>query len=345
MNIPILNLFYLLCYAWDILPSDSLIESGIEEIEAWPDLLSFILIRGVERLLRRGLEREYNQIIESSYSIRGKIRITDSITEIGLHTGKLNCEFDELQEDTLINIILRSTLRSLFLSQQVRKDLQEQLAALYARMNPVSVINLQKSDFHRIRYHRNNPLYKFLISICELVYNAKSVKENDSSLQFENFIKDERKMRRLFESFIRNFLRKEITTFSEISAKTLNWGGIPRNSESSKVLPRMLTDIFLQSEAGIIIIECKFTPNLLALHLGNEKLRSSHLYQIYSYLEHSLAIYQPQKLKGILLYPTVDREHLYDYQFPKFNLSIMTINLNKPWKEIHNSLLELVTLG
>jgi 5-methylcytosine-specific restriction enzyme subunit McrC len=344
LNIPIQNLFYLLCYAWDILPPDSLTESGIEDIDAWQDLLSFILIRGIERLLRRGLEREYINRSEATYSIRGKIRVMDSIPELIVRSGRLYCDFDELEQSTLINSILRSTLRTLHISEHVRHDLKDQLKEMDLRMNPIPVLRIRKSDFRRIRFHRNNLLYKFLLTICELVYDASCVNENGFSIQFQNYIRDEIKMRKLFEAFIRNFLRRELVNVFDVSSKAMQWDATSFDSEGSNVLPRMLTDVFLQNEKGIIIVECKYTPEVLKEHLAVERLRSPHLYQIYSYLQHANSLYRPRQLKGILLYPMVDRELSFNYKFPKFDLCVATVNLQSPWQEIHNHLLNLVNI-
>ena len=55
--IPIQNIYYLLCYAWDLLEEADELAVGIEDLPRVEDLLARLLINGTRRLLRRGLIR------------------------------------------------------------------------------------------------------------------------------------------------------------------------------------------------------------------------------------------------------------------------------------------------
>ena len=73
MKIPIKNLFYLLCYAWDVLEPGEMTEVGTVETPDLENLMAFVLTGRLERLLRRGLERDYQEEREDSTCIRGRI--------------------------------------------------------------------------------------------------------------------------------------------------------------------------------------------------------------------------------------------------------------------------------
>jgi 5-methylcytosine-specific restriction enzyme subunit McrC len=66
VTIPIKNLFYLLCYAWDVLEEGEAAEVGTVEAPDLENLMAFVLIGRLERLLRRGLERDYQEHREDS---------------------------------------------------------------------------------------------------------------------------------------------------------------------------------------------------------------------------------------------------------------------------------------
>ena len=58
MEIPIANIFYLLCYAWDVLEEkDTLADVNALQSTDLLDLFARVLVNGTRRLLRRGLDR------------------------------------------------------------------------------------------------------------------------------------------------------------------------------------------------------------------------------------------------------------------------------------------------
>ena len=59
-DIPIHNLYYLLCYAWGFAEQrDTKVVGDADELKAVQDLLGKVLTTGVNRLLRRGIDRGY----------------------------------------------------------------------------------------------------------------------------------------------------------------------------------------------------------------------------------------------------------------------------------------------
>jgi Mechanosensitive ion channel/McrBC 5-methylcytosine restriction system component len=73
VKIPIKNLFYLLCYAWDVLEPSEITEVGTAETPDLENLMASVLTGRLEHLLRRGLERDYQEMREDSSCIRGRI--------------------------------------------------------------------------------------------------------------------------------------------------------------------------------------------------------------------------------------------------------------------------------
>src|SRR5215471_11063251 len=97
--IPIANLYYLLCYAWNRLE-----EKDFVDIEALPrqdlqNLLAAVLINGVRRLLRQGVDRTYIDRTEDSQNPRGKIDVTDSLKRGLLMRNAVVCVIGELSRD------------------------------------------------------------------------------------------------------------------------------------------------------------------------------------------------------------------------------------------------------
>ncbi len=56
MKVPIKNVYYLLCYAWDHVREGHSVDVGSEEFDGPVDLFAKVLNEGVARLLSRGLD-------------------------------------------------------------------------------------------------------------------------------------------------------------------------------------------------------------------------------------------------------------------------------------------------
>src|ERR1700733_6314012 len=105
--IPIRNLYYLFLYAWDRFSEGSRADVGAEASPDLPNLLARVLASGVRRQLRRGLDRGYVQRVDELALPRGKFLLQDTVRKSSLASGRVVCQFDELNADTLPNRILR----------------------------------------------------------------------------------------------------------------------------------------------------------------------------------------------------------------------------------------------
>ena len=96
MTIPVRNIYYLLLYAWGYFKSGDVRNVGKDESPDLPNLLGQVLNDGTHRLLRRGLDRGYIEIIEETRSPRGKLRIDVMTKQQTMLRGFAVCDLDEL---------------------------------------------------------------------------------------------------------------------------------------------------------------------------------------------------------------------------------------------------------
>src|SRR5262249_4596209 len=110
-------------------------------------------------------------------------------------------------------------------------------------------------------------------------------------------------------------------------------------------LPAMHTDITLRSKSRIIIIDTKFYREALVENkFGDKKVRSDHLYQLFSYLKNIKS--QPGNecsAEGILLYPAVSRSIDLAFNIGGHQLRVRTLRLDRPWQQIHAELCSLLS--
>ena len=129
-NIPILNVYYLLCYAWGrVQERDTRRLATLDGLLTVQDLLGKVLAGGVNHLFRRGIDRGYVERREDLAGIRGKLAVSETAKRALRARGRAACDFEELSVDILPNRILRTSLygllgRRVSLDRDVRGDVR-----------------------------------------------------------------------------------------------------------------------------------------------------------------------------------------------------------------------------
>jgi len=111
--IPISNVYYLLCYAWNRLEQGAIIDINQTPVTELVDLYALVLCDGVRHLARRGLEQGYQSREEELTGIRGRLDFAVSLRRSLFLQGRTHCRYDELSPDTNANRIIKSTLVAL----------------------------------------------------------------------------------------------------------------------------------------------------------------------------------------------------------------------------------------
>ena len=343
--IPILNVYFLLSYAWKHLNEGEVRPLGATEGEQLEDLFSLILARGIGRLVRRGLDRGYLAEVEETPRLRGRIDFAASIPRQTWRHGRMVCQFDELSPDVLQNQLLKATGARLLgcgLSRGPRAELRDALGWL----REVSEIRPHSRHFQSVRPNRGNGReYRFLLSVCQLALDSLLPGEGTGSGKIRNFLEEESTMSALFEDFVRNFFHHH--SEFQVAAPQIKWCGYAINDDSKAVLPVMKTDVVLSSPDHRIILDCKFYKEAIkGSQFGNPRIRPAHLYQIFAYLKNQAASDPDwEDAEGILLYPSVEKS--FDHRFVLHGQSIrfVSIDLHQPWQGIHRDLLAIVRRG
>lgn len=339
-TIPIKNLYYLFLYAWDRFPEGSSIDVGSDESPELPNLLARVLFGGVNRLLRRGIDRGYQCREEELRSPRGTMLIGNSISNGSFARRGLTCSIDELTEDVPHNRIIKATCRTLAAHKDISPDLAPGLNSLTLRFSKVANVPLNRRLFRTLQLSRNSGHYGMIMKVCELVLDALQPDEESGKSRFASILEDEERMSRIFEAFVLNFFKHEQNKY-QARAEHIDWDVLP-NSLDLHFLPIMKTDVTLRSQSKIIILDAKFYKDMYQRSQGGRpKVRSGHLYQILSYLNNFEPLSGIEK-EGVLLYPAVDEPEItYDYQIGGRRIRVMSVDLGSPWKQIRERVLQI----
>ena len=339
-RIPIQNLYYLLCYAWNHLKQGEMVDVSNVPSTELVDLFAVVLCQGVEHLARRGLEQGYLPYEEDLPGIRGRVDVLRSGRKFLLLHGRAACTFDELSANTLPNQILKSTLRVLEQVPELHGDLKGRARTLRHALAGIADISVTSHTFRRVQLHSNNRFYRFLLSVCKLIQASALVDPASGEYRFRDFVRDERAMAKVFEDFLYNFIRIEVPTW-EVRREYIAWQATSDSDPNLLLLPRMATDISLRRGPQHVIIDAKYYQRTMGEYFGAEKFHSGNLYQLMSYLSNTVRS-EGGQLSGMLIYPQVDKAVNETYRIQGFDVSVCTVNLDQSWESIHADIVGLL---
>src|SRR5690554_70093 len=110
MAIPIENIYFLLCYAWNKLDEKERVDVSIDDKTELLDLLAKVLITSSKLLLKRGIDKSYIDHEEEISGVKGKIEISQTLKRNLLFKQKTVCTYDDFSANIITNQILISTI-------------------------------------------------------------------------------------------------------------------------------------------------------------------------------------------------------------------------------------------
>ena len=349
-NIPIRNIYYMLCYAFHNLHKDQEEKLGKESFKNSKDMFAAFLSLGISYQLKHGLYREYINRHDTLPLLRGKLDIQGTIRNKQAQKLVLACEFDELSENNIFNQILKTTAYLFIRDKSVDFERKAVLKKQMLFFGNVSRIEEPRSiRWKDIHYHRNNQRYQWLLDMCQLIINGMLLKNETGELKLANFL-DDRAMHWLYEKFILNYYKWHYDKKLSSDAKEIEWAvdkDFGKEKERSQ-LPDMKTDIFLEKKKDkkILIIDAKcYSSNLQDNH-GKKTIISGHLYQILTYVKNCQwsIDYQDYKVYGMLLYAKTDEaiQPELKCKIHGSEISARTLDLNQDFADIRADLDKIV---
>ena len=340
-NIFIHNIYYMLSYAFQSLRQDSYRNISVESFEEIYDLFAMILSKGIATQLKQGLYKEYIDRKDDLKVLRGKIDIQQSMRNVSMHRQVLTCEYDELSENVLLNQIIKSTATLLLRSGKVKKEYKQSLKKELLHFSNVDLIDPKQVRWSRVCFHRNNQTYYMLIHICRLIIDGMLMTTKSGEYKLATFI-DEQHMCRLYEKFILEYYRKHYPNLN-VSAFQIPWAV---DDDFTKMLPVMQSDIHLQKENDVLIIDAKYYSHTTQSQFNKNTIHSNNLYQIFTYVKNKEYTFKDEKhrVAGMLLYARTNEKIQPDqtYQMHGNQISVKTLDLNKPFNELSKQLDDIV---
>jgi 5-methylcytosine-specific restriction enzyme subunit McrC len=338
MIIPVRNLYFIFVYAWARFPGGPIVDAGVDQCPTLLDLFAHLLIREAQTLLRRGLAHDYEPLKDELAVPRGKIALYETIRLQQQLRNRVACRFDEFTSNRACNQIVKASALALIRSAQVTAAHHDGLRAVITRLARIDDVRLDAELFKRAQPVGGLRRYRFILSLCQLLFRAQLPDEKGTSTRFADVLESQAIMGKVFEAFLRNFYAHEQTSYC-VGPEIMRWEAEPANAASAALLPVMQTDITLRSRERILVVEAKYYPEALAARFGATRLRSTHLYQLFTYLEHAGHPQNILPVDGLLIYPVAAHRVSAAYRLRGHGVRAETLDLTQPWPEIAHQLI------
>ena len=341
-GILIRNIYYMLAYAFTDLKHKHYENIAKEEFDHIYDMFAEILYKGMSMQIKQGLYRTYIDKRESLHTLRGKLNLQGTIKNRIRRQTAIDCEYDELSVDNILNQILKFTAVSLIREGSVDQKRRAALRRLMPYFSNVSEISISDIHWNMLRYGRKNQSYRMLMNICYFILDGMLMTTESGEYKMSAF--SEEHMNKLFERFVLEFYRTEHKDL-DVSAPEIKWD-IDQDAECCiEFLPKMQSDIVLKSKERTFIIDTKYYGKTLSNHFDKKTLHSANLYQIFAYVKNH-DCEQSGNVAGMLLYAKTSEEVTADMTVTlgKNKFWVRTLDLNQEFEDIKKQLNDIRTL-
>jgi 5-methylcytosine-specific restriction enzyme subunit McrC len=263
------------------------------------------------------------------------------IKEQTMRSGKIECLTDELSYDILHNQIIKAGAKLLLRVDGLSNELIHDLKIITKKLSSITDINLNKTYFRQIQLSNNKHEYSNALQLCEFIFLNCLPASSGSAIRFSNVMDDDAMMAKVFEHFLKNFFTIEQNIF-QVTAEDIRWDIDPRSEGDISLIPLMRTDLILRDGNQAIVMDAKYYSNPFLSSYGKEKIRSGHLYQLFSYIKNIEKQDCDTCVNGALIYASQYPSNISSYLINGHQILIFTINLNQPWQGIEKDLLKFI---
>lgn len=337
------NLCQMLIFAFRLWGLDKHIRPGQQDLASPLDVLALVLNDQIVTAEKRGLYRNYQEITETTFQPRGKILMSETLRFKTTGSNRVVINTDELSNDNTVNQSIRWAINFLLTSGAISAETKKSLKNSDERLGVISYIPRPSRSLSTDLLQARRPEYRIALSIVTLLASSQQI-DPDAESHMGGLISnlDEVLKSQLFESFIREFYRYHLTD-AHVTGRNMTWSFQPASLE-----PLMRTDINIERAEQILVIDTKYYQSVLSTRkdtgpIAQPKIKSTNLYQIFTYMAYTSMAKPDHSISGLLLYP--ENGTTIDHTIPSIQgpIRAKTINFMLGWPLVESELLGLVT--
>lgn len=331
------NLYYMLAYSIEELAYLDINKIKLERLDSIDDLLVELMNKSIELLKENNFLNDYTRHTASSTQPRGRLMVADSHKSGDIQMGKIIHQYSRFTIDSYFNQIIKCAARELYAKGDIQSRGKATLANILDDLVEVTDIEVNEINMVDLDYNDSPVWYKPAIVTSKLIIDNLTGKDKAGEVYLYD-LPDEERLHRIFEKFVRNFLKKEYKRAHTTSPIYELKDGV-----------REELDILLEDGETAVIIDCKWYNTTM-----NRKANRAQV-QAYgdTYIEyHTIKASRTKgemetdgKLYCTVLYAeTADNKKIYksgQLVNEKYILE-RTINLNQDFQDIKDGIVNIV---
>ena len=342
-RIPNQNIYYMLAYAWGILEANRGRPISAASFTCPIDFVAHELCSSCEALVRSHLAASFFESPVKSQRPKGRIDFNKTISDPAFARRIVSHSMPTTSINTKSNQIIKATLAQIKANREISTDVRRKASSLEKQLSAVSNIRLTRECFRDLQNSTTRSSYRLPLSLCEMLFFSISPSDLSGRLWFNEFILDEVKMRKLFEIFLKNFFAKQLKT-ADVRATKNALSSISGVTGDKSLIPNLNTDVVIDYFSGPkFIIDAKYTAQSTGNYFGKNLLRSSHLFQIFTYVSNFQLLEPGRPISGLVIYPQIKDELDVKFRYSKAIYRFASVDLSAHWTSIERRLLSLVS--
>ncbi len=159
---------------------------------------------GLFTLMKREINREYNDVQEPQVFLKGKINFGQTVKKLSFKKHVHIVDYSEFNENNFLNKIFKSTIKKL-IGITNRKETKSKLVVMLKWYEEVEEITLSKQVFDKVKFNRLNKQYKPIFNLAKLFFTNDSPGINNGKIDTISFLVSGS---RLFEKYAFEMLKQ-----------------------------------------------------------------------------------------------------------------------------------------
>ena len=169
------------------------------------DCLAQLFLQRLIKALHQGIDHQYVEQRDQLPYLRGKLEIGEHLRRNTFRQERFACRFDEFNEDSWLNRILKAACRVLERRSRNTQD-RHLLNECRRLLDPVTDCQIHAADFDRVQLHRNNQRFDHLLTFARMILLGNSpLPESGGEKSFSLLFP----MHQVFEEFIGHFCLRQ----------------------------------------------------------------------------------------------------------------------------------------
>lgn len=308
----------MLYFTPDLLPEFKRYQFQYEKEDDIYEIIIGRFLEEIERIVKRGISRGYEELEENLPTVKQKIRILQHIRKNTILRDKIFCRFSEFTSDVPENRIIKFALYQISQLPLRNSDLPRRARHIFRHLEQVELTVISPATFPQIQFSRLNEHYRTVVGLAKLIIEHCTLNlQTDGKIRYSSYLVD---MNVLFQKFLFAYLRDHLKEYSVKEETKLLWDTEGRYALYPDIVIR-------RSGSAVLVIDAKWKRR--QSEDDRPRTVSADLRQVYDYCD---------TLKipiGVLVYPRHEASPDLERPVRRENITLLTktVDLRKEKEE------------